>query len=167
VVLLAQASSGNAPGDVYFGELNMSTLRIRYETMQLKKRYETHQLLPEQAEHLLVFTDDAYMDWAHRYPKDAWLPSTGFLIAQLYEELPGATARARAVALLKYVARDFPQSPYAQKSRVQLHHGVATKPYPAWARPTPTPSPSPAPSPSSATSASPTPSPDRSEESSP
>jgi hypothetical protein len=136
----------------------MSALRIRYETMQLRKRYETHQLLPEQAEHLLRFTDDAYMDWARRYPKDGWLPSTGFAIAQLYVELPGATAHGRAVALLKYVAQSFPKSPYAQKSRVQLHRGVAMRPYPAWARPTPTPSPSPAPSSSSAPSPSPKPS---------
>lgn len=154
LVLLAQASSGNAPGDAYFGKLNMSTLRIRYETMQLKKRYETHQLLPEQAEHLLLFTDDAYMDWARRYPKDGWLPSSGFAIAQLYAELPGETARGRAVALLNYVAQSFPKSPYAQKSRAQLHRGVAAKPYPAWARPTPTPSPSPAPSRSPAPSPS-------------
>lgn len=152
-------SPGSAPGDAYFGSLHMSALRIRYETMQLKKRYETHQLLPEQAQHLLLLTDDAYMDWARHYPKDGWLPSTGFAIAQLYEELPGATARGRAVALLKYVAQSFPESPYGQKSRAQLHRGVATKPYPAWARPTPTPSPSPAPSPSATGLPSATPSP--------
>lgn len=123
----------------------MSALRTRYETMQLKKRYETHQLLPEQAEHLLLLTDDAYMDWARRYPRDAWLASTGFALAELYGELPGATPRDRAVALLKYVAQRFPKSPYAQKSRTLLHRGVTTKPYPAWARATPTPIPSLAP----------------------
>jgi hypothetical protein len=151
----AQPASGNAPGDAYFGKLNMSALRIRYETMQLKKRYETHQLLPDQAEHLLLLTDDAYVHWARGYPKDAWLPPTGFAIARLYEELPGTTARGRAVALLKYVAQSFPKSPYAEKSRVQLHRGVAAKPYPAWARSTPRPSPSPTTTPS----VSPTPSP--------
>jgi hypothetical protein len=143
-------SPGNAPGDAYFGKLKMSALRIRYETMQLKKRYETHQLLPEQTEHLLQLTDDAYLEWAHRYPKDAWLPSTGFAIAELYAELPGTVAQARAVALLRYVSSEFPKSPYAQKGRVALHRGVAIKPYPAWARSTPTPAPTPA---SSATTA--------------
>ena len=52
IVLIAQASLTSAPGDRYFGKLKMSALRIRYETMQLRKRYETHELLPEQAEHL-------------------------------------------------------------------------------------------------------------------
>jgi len=151
LLLLAQGSPGNAPGDAYFGRLKMSTLRIRYETMQLKKRYETHQLLPEQAEHLLQLTDDAYMEWARHYPRDAWLPSTGFSIAQLYEELPGATARARAVTLLTYVASTFPKSPYAQKSRAQLHQGVSVKPYPAWARATPAPAPTALPSPAPTT----------------
>lgn len=117
----------------------MSTLRIRYETMQLKKRYETHQVLPEQAEHLLQFTDDAYMEWARRFPTDAWLASTGFAIAQLYDELPGASARARAAALLTYVSSKFPKSPYARKSRLELYQGVTVKPYPQWARPTPAP----------------------------
>lgn len=136
--MIAQASPGNAPGDAYFGRLKMSALRIRYETMQLRKRYETHQLLPEQAEHLLQLTDDAYLEWRRRYPKDAWLPGTGFAIAELYEELPGASAQARAVALLKYVSSEFPKSAYAQKSRAALHRGVTAKPYPQWARSAPT-----------------------------
>jgi hypothetical protein len=144
--VIAQVSPGNAPGDAYFGRLNMSTLRIRYETMQLKKRYETHQPLPEQTEHLLRLTDDAYVQWGRRYPRDAWLPSTGFLIEQLYEELPGPGAQARAGALLRYIATNFPKSPYGAKSRVELHRGVQAKPYPAWARPTPSPAPRPTPS---------------------
>ncbi len=158
LVLLAQASSGNAPGDAYFGKLKMSALRIRYETMQLKKRYETHQLLPEQAEHLLQLTDDAFIEWARRYPKDAWLPSTGYSIAQLYEELPGTAAQARAIALLSYVSSKFPQSQYAQKSRSQLHRGVSAKPYPAWAGSTPAPAPTVAPSPTPTPIPSPLPS---------
>jgi len=157
VVLLAQAPSGNAPGDAYFGRLSMSALRIRYETMQLRKRYETHQLLPQDAEHLLLLTEDAYLQWARRYPNDAWLPSTGFGIAGLYEELPGATARAHAIALLTYIASHFPKSSYAYRSRAQLHRGVSTKPFPAWARPTPTPTPALPPLPSPVTSPSPSP----------
>ena len=79
----------------------MSALRIRYETMQLKHRYETHELLPDQALHLLLLTEDAFHDWARRYPKDAWLPSTGYALAQLYAELPGSVPRDRSVALFK------------------------------------------------------------------
>ena len=134
----------NAPGDRYFGRLKMSALRVRYETMQLRKRYENHQLLPEQAEHLLTLTDEAYQEWSRLYPHDAWLPSTGFLLGEVYAELPGTHARDRAVALFVYVKSHFPTSPYAGRSRDELHRGVAAKPYPAWAKarsatPSPTP----------------------------
>ena len=133
MLLVAQTTRTSAPGDQYFGKLKMSALRVRYETMQLRKRYETHELLPEQTEHLLTLTDDAYQDWARRYPHDPWLPSTGFNLAQLYEELPGTQARDRAVALFVFVKSHFRTSSYARLSRDQLHRGVATKPYPSWA----------------------------------
>ena len=157
IALVAQAAAVKAPADQYFGKLKMSALRIRYETMQLKKRYETHQLLPEQAEHLLLLTQDAFDQWARAYPKDPWLASTGYAIAALFGELPGATARDHAVALYGYVKTSFPTSSYATSSRTALHHGVAVKPDPAWAiaMRTPSPSPSPAVSPSSSPGASP------------
>ncbi len=139
-------ASANAPADRYFGKLKMSALRIRYETMQLKVRYEKHELLPEQTEHLLDLTNDAFEQWAAAFPKDSWLASTGYLLARLYAELPGAAARDRAVTLFVYVKSHFANSPYATSSREQLHRGVSVKPDPAWAnnaRAT-TPSPSPA-----------------------
>ncbi|MGA2759352.1 MAG: hypothetical protein ABSF08_03385, partial [Candidatus Cybelea sp.] len=137
-------------------------LRVRYETMQLKKRYETHQLLPEQTEHLLLLTQDSFDQWAARYPTDSWLASTGFLIATLYAELPGTVARERAVTLYVYVKSHFPHSSYATSSSAALHHGVTTKPDPQWAKEmrATLPSPSPAASPSAApAAASPAPSP--------
>ncbi|MFY9708869.1 MAG: hypothetical protein WA668_01215 [Candidatus Cybelea sp.] len=156
IALVAQAAAVTAPADQYFGKLKMSALRIRYETMQLKKRYETHQLLPEQAEHLLLLTQDAFDQWARAYPKDPWLASTGYAIAALFGEFPGSTARDHAVALYAYVKTRFPASSYAASSRTALHHGVPVKPDPAWAiaMRTPSPSPSPAVSPSSSPGAS-------------
>jgi hypothetical protein len=145
----------SAPGDEYFGRLQMSALRIRYETMQLRKRYETHQLLPDQALHLLLLTQDAFDDWARRYPKDPWLASTAYQMAQLYEELPGRVARDRAVALLVFVKSKFPASSYARQSRDQLHRGVWTKPEPAWASATLAPTATPAASVTPSTSATP------------
>jgi hypothetical protein len=133
IALLSLIAVTSAPGDRYFGRLKMSALRIRYETMQLKKRYESHALLPEDTQHLLLLTEEAYRQWAALYPHDPWLPSTGFLLAQLYEELPSTTARDHAVALLGYVKSHFPTSPYARRSSAQLHRGISTRPYPQWA----------------------------------
>jgi hypothetical protein len=134
IVFASQMAALNAPADQYFGRFRMSALRIRYETMQLKKRYETHQLLPEQAEHLLVLTQDAFGKWSRAYPKDGWLPSTGYAIASLYAELPGSAARERAVTLYVYVNTSFPRSPYAAQSRTVLHRGITVKPDPQWAK---------------------------------
>jgi hypothetical protein len=134
VVLLSQLAVTNAPADEYFGKLKMSALRVRYETMQLEKRYETHQLLPEQAEHLLLLTEDSFDQWAARYPEDPWLPSTGLLIAALYAELPGEVASEHAVTLYVYVKVHFPHSRYGAESRAFLHRGVPTKADPPWAK---------------------------------
>jgi hypothetical protein len=133
LVLLSGLAATTAPADRYFGKLKMSALRIRYETMQLKKRYEIHELLPDQAEHLLLLTEDAFLDWVRLYPKDPWLPSTAYNMAQLYEELPGTLARDHAVALLVFVKSHFPSTPYARQSRDQLHRGIRTRPVPVWA----------------------------------
>lgn len=156
-VLLAQLGATTAPADQYFGKLKMSALRIRYETMQLKRRYETHELLPDQTLHLLLLTEDAFQDWAHGYPKDSWIPSTGYSMAELYEELPGTIARDRAVSLLLYVKSGFPKTTYARESRDQLHRGVPVKPQPAWAQAAPTAAPASAAPASAAPSAVPSP----------
>lgn len=155
--LIAQIGAVDAPADQYFGTLKMSTLRIRYETMQLKKRYETHELLPDQTLHLLLLTENAYTDWARRYPKDSWLSSTGYAMALLYAELPGTQARDRAVALFTYVKSRFPKTPDAGKSRDALHRGISVKPEPAWAVQSPSPSPLPSAAPSAAGSPLPSP----------
>lgn len=163
LLLLTQLAATSAPADQYFGKLKMSTLRIRYETMQLKKRYETHELLPDQAMHLLLLAQDAFEQWARLYPKDPWLASTGYGMAQLFQELPGETARDHAVGLLVYVKSHFPSTSFARQSRDQLHRGVPAKPEPAWASEqraaTPASSPSIAPSAAPATAPAPSPSP--------
>lgn len=154
LTLIATIAAANAPADQYFGKLKMSTLRIRYETMQLRKRYETHQLLPDQAAHLLDSTADAFTAWAAAYPHDQWLASTGFLLAQLYAELPGPAARSHAVVLFTYVSAHFRATRYGAQSRTALHRGIPVRPAPAWATvtaqpsaPGVTPAPSIAPSP--------------------
>ena len=116
----------------------MSALRVRYETMQLKKRYETRELTGDQTIHLLVLTENAFDDWSRQYPKDPWLASTGFAMADLYKELPGKLARDRAVKLFVYVKTSFPSTRYAAESRNELHRGISVKPEPS-ATPAPAP----------------------------
>ncbi len=138
IAVATQVAATAAPADQYFGKLKMSALRVRYETMQLKKRYETHQLRADETIHLLVLTEDAFEEWSRLYPKDPWLASTGFAMAHLYEELPGQLSRDRAVKLFVYVKTSFPNTHYAAESRNELHEGIRVKPMPS-ASPVPTP----------------------------
>lgn len=166
-VLLAATS---APVDQYFGKLKMSALRIRYEIVSIRDRYETHKMLPEEAMHLALLTEDAFDDWARKYPKDSWLASTGYMFAKVYAELPGASARDHAVGLFTFVKSHFPKTRYATESLDALHRGVPVRSDPAWAvqrraeaartaSPSPPPSPAASGSASAAPSASPSPTP--------
>jgi hypothetical protein len=131
--LIAAVSSTNAPLDQYFGKLKMSAVRIRYEIMQLRPRYETHKLLPEETEHLLDLDANAFYAWAAAYPKDNWLASTGYMLGNLYAELPGTAARDAAVQAYTFVKTRFPKTTYAKQSVALLHRGIPVRPDPAWA----------------------------------
>lgn len=132
----------------------MSALRIRYDIAQLKTDYEYHRRKPDDVVHLLGYTEDAYYQWAAAYPKDAWLASTGYNLAKLFEELPGNGARDSAVRALQFVRTHFKNTRYSKESVADLRRGVPVRPEPAWAvrasatpAASPTPSSSPAPSP--------------------
>lgn len=145
-LVAAMPPANNAPADSYFGRLKMSTLRIRYEITQLKGRYFNHKLLPEDVSHLASFASEAYYQWAARYPKDAWLASTGYNLAQLYEQLPGEDARTQAARALNFVRNHFKNTRYSKQAVAELTRGLPLHSYPAWAiamRRTPTPSPAP------------------------
>lgn len=159
LLLLASLNTA-APADRYFGRLKMSALRIRYEITQLKIDYEYHRRMPGDVLHLLAFTEDAYYQWAAAYPKDGWLPSTGYNLAQLFEELPGNGARDGAIRALQFVRTHFKNTRYSKASVADLQRGIPVKPEPAWAAPPATPSLSSSPSPSpAATAATPSPGP--------
>ncbi len=81
-LLLALTTLNAAPADKYFGRLKMSALRIRYEIAQLKNDYEFHRRGPQDVEHLAIFAEESYYDWAAAYPKDGWLASTGYNLAK-------------------------------------------------------------------------------------
>lgn len=153
-VLLFTTLNIAAPADKYFGRLNVSAVRIRYDIEQLKTAYEYHRRTPDDVLHMLSFAEDAYYEWAAAYPKDSWLPSTGYDLAKLFEELPGLGARDRAVRALQFVRTHFMNTKYSKASAADLRRGVRVRPEPAWAvratqSSSPIPSPTPNPSASS------------------
>lgn len=76
---------------------------------------------------------EAYYDWAHRFPKDRWVPRMGWELATLYEELPGADARDHALALLTFIRDHYGDSSFAGASVKELARGIGVRPWPHWA----------------------------------
>ena len=146
IALVAQAAAVTAPADQYFGKLKMSALRIRYETMQLKKAVlKPTSCCPSRPS--ICCSSPRTRSASGLGPIQGipgWRPP-GTRSGTLFGELPGATARDHAVALYVYVKRASPVPLYATSSRTALHHGVPVKPDPAWAIAMRVPSPSPSP----------------------
>jgi hypothetical protein len=134
------AISDLAPADEYFGHQRLSVLVIRHQIFTLKDDLHHARRRPDAIESTADSLVDAFDDWAARFPKDAWLPRTGWELATLYEELPGTAARDRAISLLTDVDGRYAETPFGASSAKDLARGVGVRPWPRWAG-----SPSPAP----------------------
>jgi hypothetical protein len=122
-----------APADQYFGHTHVSILELRHRTLALKDDLHKQRHRPSDIFHDASALTDAFFDWSTRFPKDPWLPRTGWELATLYEELPGSDARDSALQLLHFIADHFPSSPFAQQSQHDLARGVGVRPWPRWA----------------------------------
>ena len=126
-----------APADEYFGHTRISILELRHKALALKDDLHKRRRKPDDVQHSADALTDAFYDWSHRFPRDAWIPRTGWELATLYEELPGTAARFTAVALLNALVMQYPDSKFAQNSRNDLARGIGVRPWPAWAGPAP------------------------------
>lgn len=126
-----------APADEYFGRMHLSVVRIHHQVFALKDELHHGRARPDAIQHETDQIDDAYLDWANRFPKDRWLPRMGWELATLYEELPGGDARVRAIALLDFLRDHFRSSSFADASQRELARGIGVRPWPRWARPEP------------------------------
>jgi hypothetical protein len=149
--------SALAPADEYFGRAHYSPLAIRHTIFTLKNDLHRGRRRPDAIAHDADLVQDALEDWAARFPRDTWLPSTFWNLAVLYEELPGAQARTDAIAVLRRLTTDFGQSQYAAIASKDLSRGIGIRPWPHWAgSPPPQPTTAPASSPTSSPASAPT-----------
>ncbi len=172
-VHVTQPPSMNAPADVYFGRLKMSVVRVRYSIQQLGARLHANPADAPDVLHLLTFTDEAYQQWAQRYPKDSWLSQTGLALGKVYAGIADPAAHARALAAYRICGQVDHHTKFGHDCRIALAQGApmpavataANSPAPATpaasasAVPTPSPVPAPTDSPTPVPSPSPTPAP--------
>ncbi|MDQ6933488.1 MAG: hypothetical protein M3160_09990 [Candidatus Eremiobacteraeota bacterium] len=112
--------------------MRLSVVRIHHQVFALKDdlhhRRQRIAAISNEADEIT----EAYYDWAHRFPKDRWVPRTGWELATLYEELPGVDSRDHAVALLTFVRDHYGDSSLGGASVKELARGIGVRPWPRW-----------------------------------
>lgn len=104
----------------------MSILGVRNKVKDFGVQVDNH---PGQSQVVLTsagYVEDAMRDWAKKYPFDNWLPRYAYALENVYEEMPGPTAHARAVRQLNYIIAYFPQTMYARVGRYKEIQGIPT-----------------------------------------
>ncbi len=122
-----------APADEYFGKLRLSVVRMHHQVFALKDDLHRRRQRISAISHEADSIGEAFFDWAHRFPKDRWVPRTGWELATLYEELPGKDAREQAVTLLTFVRDRYAKTSLGSASSKELARGIGVRPWPRWA----------------------------------
>jgi hypothetical protein len=125
--------SNLAPADEYFGRAKLSVLVIRHRIFAMKDDLHHLRASPAKIGSDASDVQDALDDWAARFPHDSWLPAASWNLATLYEELPGADAQQKAIAMLSAVRDRYRGTPFAGFADRDLKRGVGVRPWPQWA----------------------------------
>ena len=167
----ATGTRREAPADESLGPFKYTPISVRTKIGALGRAYRERWEDDASIVHDAGLVESSYHVWAHRYPDDHWLAPTAYHLAQLYQEVQTADARAHALSMYREIAKAYPHSKEAHFARLRLRAGlpplhdespVSPTPNP-YASPTPTPEPTPTPTatPSPEPTPSPTPTPKR------
>jgi hypothetical protein len=107
-VARADAASGSAPADEYFGPYKQSVLEIRNRLNDYDRRDDGSMLeasVPPYLDHL----ETAMLDWQRKYPQDPWLPG---MFAHLVREYwrAGQVSSAQGLAALALMRSAYPDA---------------------------------------------------------
>lgn len=125
--------SNLAPADEYFGRAKLSVLVIRHRIFAMKDDLHHQRAFPGKIVSDASDVEDALDQWSARFPHDTWLPAAAWNLATLYEELPGADAQQKAIAMLDTVRDRYAATPFAGLAERDLKRGVGVRPWPQWA----------------------------------
>ncbi|HET7813337.1 MAG TPA: hypothetical protein VFL13_03060 [Candidatus Baltobacteraceae bacterium] len=125
--------SNLAPADEYFGRAKLSVLVIRHRIFAMKDDWHHMRTQPAKVVNDANDVQDALDDWSARFPRDTWLPAASWNLATLYEELPGADAQQKAIAMLSTVRDRYTSTAFSGLADRDLKRGVGIRPWPQWA----------------------------------
>lgn len=108
-----------APADVYFGTYRLSNLSVRNAIHDMNIEGDSPLALPGQIERINA-VQSALADWALRYPRDPWLPSTmarfaTFLIGKHIPQYDRV-----ALSFLEELTTLYPNTQYARLASTNL-----------------------------------------------
>jgi hypothetical protein len=102
-----------APADEYFGRYRLSSLSVRNAIYDMTIEGNSPLALPLQAERIEAVRF-ALVDWADRYPRDPWLPSSMVKFSALLYAKHEPSYDPTALALLSYLQWGYPQTWYGR-----------------------------------------------------
>ncbi len=108
-----------APADEYFGRYRLSSLSVRNAIYDMTIEGNSPLALPLQAERIEAVRS-ALVEWADKYPRDPWLPSSMVKFSALLYAKQEPSYDPTAMALLSYLQWQYPQTWYARYAQDAL-----------------------------------------------
>ena len=108
-----------APADEYFGRYRLSSLSVRNAIYDMTIEGNSPLALPLQVERIEAVRS-ALVEWADKYPRDPWLPSSMVKFAALLYAKHEPAYDPTAMALLSYLQWEYPQTWYGRYAKGAL-----------------------------------------------
>src|SRR5690348_2366336 len=108
-----------APADEYFGRMKMSILGITNSIRDTGTREGFDPSHASQYYGGLMLTENALMDWAHKYPQDSWIPRRAYDLSHDFWHMHTADGDRQAQVCRNILFHQFPHNHWAQVARTE------------------------------------------------
>jgi hypothetical protein len=105
------APTAVAPADEYFGKLQMSVLGIRNELANLSTRVGSDTSFGKDEIKGAESIEDAFRDWAQKYPRDDWLDRYAVQLEKLYASIETSESRMHLAGFAQWIHEHFAGQP--------------------------------------------------------
>lgn len=106
-----------APADEYFGHMKMSILGITNSIRDTGTREGFDPAHASQYYGGLALTENALLDWAHKYPQDSWIPRRAYDMSHDFWHMHTADGDRQAQVCRNVLFHQFPHNHWAVVAR--------------------------------------------------
>ena len=114
-----------APADEYFGRMKMSILGITNSIRDTGTREGFDPSHASQYYGGLFMTENALLDWAHKYPQDSWIPRRAYDMSHDFWRMHTADGDRQAQVCRNVLFHQFPHNHWAVVARKETPALVA------------------------------------------